>query len=1524
MCTNRLNRVLVVSAFALVVLAVTTSAWARPRFRAVLVLDNGVDFSYGNASPGAWPQINDHNQIVFLNAFIDGKFTARYWENGKLYRLGNDTGYTWLSAHAINNQSEFAGDLIYTTDTGDVLIQHPHPFRTFNKVVTELPLDPGAHQFDSACYNSRATDLNDLGVAAGWVKRPITRGYQLDYAVVWNSGGITDIGPLNPHPPDSQFAHAPYVVINNSGTVAGMYFVNYSGCQSCYLGWYGTPGAITQVSPFPGGKAVALWDINNLGVLAGNSDLMIGPTYVANHAMLVSGGTKQDIHGTVYPATTQSRAYAVNDSGAAVGSFQNFRGFYHDNDTTWLMDSLLVNNASFPDLYEAFDINNEGYVVALCGWPSGTPRVCLLVPVDSLWYVNTTNDLPDLNPNDGRCFTGNITPFGEDECSFRAAIQHTNAYQGPDTIRFKIPVTGVPQILVSASLPHVNEQVFIDAETQPGAHRVEVMRADSVLIGDGLVITADSCTLRGLLLNRFEGSGLVLDDADYTRVEKCHFGVRPDSVTAAGNGSAGVFVQDASGCEFGTGGLLEPNFIAHNGGPGLLIVSGSENKVSNNHFFENGGLGIDLFPVGVTRNDPGDSDAGANGLVNYPYIDSVVVSSGQSRVYGEVTAGTSTLYTVRLYKSDSCDASGYGEGRTPVGSALVFTPTLERDAFEILWADTLKPGEVLTLTATALSGSTSEFSPCWPGEKRLVIEDGHGSPIANRIFALSKVDYDPPTYTETFLDSVTTDAQGEVDLTEHYEQGSLKRGDSVKVGRILERFTRAKGPVQELFNGRIVELDNGKFDSLSHDRTYDELDAEPRQVVRLDHSTHRLNLLVSVEWEADSAYLERLGEGFRNLSNYYYDVFDGQVRLDTVVILNHHLSFTSADITVYADNSLRPHSRVDGYQIGGVDPRVKMGRRWFGTNIEPDLSIQEWPLRPDDPMHFRTIGHEMGHYVHFFFDEYNFTPKGARCLAVPNYGLMDKQSDGSAMANELSWDPQYTSGFCRNTDQWRGWAKSCWDVLQFKQQKSFDGIYAEIITPAERNLPPAADFFFGPNAPGQPLQVDVGALTQVRIFFSSPRQSTDLRIRVGSGFGSLAGAQVTTKDQFLWAEMFQGLTDRNGDIRLLGVRPGDSVFVNGRPQGTIPPPRAFAAADSQEVWYSASLALPTWTGDTLTVTPTAVAGYLPVLVNLDLAATTATLRMDYLSAFGGVPDLLYHSDTDTALGPGTTLSMSDIAGSYQATLDLADASVDVPVVYALDDSSQSFQFSTWLALGGVDSAAVFTKLHTADGTVAVEVDSSSSATRVGVAATNYLVMRDGINPEARRAGKSASVSCYPAPAWSDSTVLTLSYDDIELEGATPPFDLEASIAIFRWNSGVGEWELLGGAVDTALNEVSAHLPEAGLYAAFSTGVVTEVGEEPQGLVIPESYELAQNHPNPFNPSTSISYYLPRPGHVNVRIHNILGQTVRVLVDDVRTAGAHEVVWDGRTTSGDPAGSGVYFYSLRAGDVVLTRKMVLMK
>jgi hypothetical protein len=95
-------------------------------------------------------------------------------------------------------------------------------------------------------------------------------------------------------------------------------------------------------------------------------------------------------------------------------------------------------------------------------------------------------------------------------------------------------------------------------------------------------------------------------------------------------------------------------------------------------------------------------------------------------------------------------------------------------------------------------------------------------------------------------------------------------------------------------------------------------------------------------------------------------------------------------------------------------------------------------------------------------------------------------------------------------------------------------------------------------------------------------------------------------------------------------------------------------------------------------------------------------------------------------------------------------------------------------------------------------------------------------------------------------------------------------------------------------------------------------------VVPDSYSLSQNYPNPFNPSTVIKFGMPTAGRARIEIFNVLGASVAVVFDGQETAGEHQVVWDGRTSDGNPTASGVYFYRLTADNYTETRKMMLLK
>ena len=103
-----------------------------------------------------------------------------------------------------------------------------------------------------------------------------------------------------------------------------------------------------------------------------------------------------------------------------------------------------------------------------------------------------------------------------------------------------------------------------------------------------------------------------------------------------------------------------------------------------------------------------------------------------------------------------------------------------------------------------------------------------------------------------------------------------------------------------------------------------------------------------------------------------------------------------------------------------------------------------------------------------------------------------------------------------------------------------------------------------------------------------------------------------------------------------------------------------------------------------------------------------------------------------------------------------------------------------------------------------------------------------------------------------------------------------------------------------------------------------------GALLPETLVLEQNVPNPFNPSTTISFAIPTADSpaglrlVKLEIFNLRGARVCTLVNEFLSAGYHRVNWDANDSSGRPLPSGVYFYRLRTGHQVLTRKMILLK
>jgi len=126
------------------------------------------------------------------------------------------------------------------------------------------------------------------------------------------------------------------------------------------------------------------------------------------------------------------------------------------------------------------------------------------------------------------------------------------------------------------------------------------------------------------------------------------------------------------------------------------------------------------------------------------------------------------------------------------------------------------------------------------------------------------------------------------------------------------------------------------------------------------------------------------------------------------------------------------------------------------------------------------------------------------------------------------------------------------------------------------------------------------------------------------------------------------------------------------------------------------------------------------------------------------------------------------------------------------------------------------------------------------------------------------------------------------------------------------------------NETVNGYPEVRDLAPEFVGGTVSLSSRAPSAALPTVYALEQNVPNPFNPTTNISFALPKDSRVSLSIYNVLGQHVRTLVDDFVPAGNRTISWDGTDATGTTVASGVYFYKLKANDFSSTKKMMMLK
>ncbi|MBN2411018.1 cellulase family glycosylhydrolase [candidate division KSB1 bacterium] len=144
-----------------------------------------------------------------------------------------------------------------------------------------------------------------------------------------------------------------------------------------------------------------------------------------------------------------------------------------------------------------------------------------------------------------------------------------------------------------------------------------------------------------------------------------------------------------------------------------------------------------------------------------------------------------------------------------------------------------------------------------------------------------------------------------------------------------------------------------------------------------------------------------------------------------------------------------------------------------------------------------------------------------------------------------------------------------------------------------------------------------------------------------------------------------------------------------------------------------------------------------------------------------------------------------------------------------------------------------------------------------------------------------------------------------------------------WYNPVGDYDW--AAVDR-FEIVSEHGNLEGVSFQFDNIRIVDpavVGLENEPIIM-NSFRLYPNYPNPFNPVTTIIYYVPAYQHVDIAVYNVAGQKVRTLVNAKQTAGTYSIVWDGLDNSGRAVSGGLYIYKMQAKAYRQSRKMILMR
>lgn len=1055
--------------------------------------------------------------------------------------------------------------------------------------------------------------------------------------------------------------------------------------------------------------------------------------------------------------------------------------------------------------------------------------------------------------------------------------------------------------------------------------------------------------------------GIAVDNAARNFVQGNFIGTDISGTKDWGNRAPGMTFFSTQEFYIGGAGAGEGNVIAFNddGGINILGNSGPGIRIWGNAIYRNDNRsGIDLGWDGHTYNDDGDADTGPNNWQNHPVLISAL--SGEVQINGTLNSMPNTTYRIEFFASDTCDPSGYGEGQVYLDAMAVTTDASGNATINTTLTKVVAPGKYITATATAPDGSTSEFSNCVQAQTAAAFLMVSPDNIAHTV-GLGESTVDTLIIRNTgALSAAWTLTWQAAWLDASSISGNIESGATQRIGITLD--------AANLTQGQYVDTLTVTSSDTSQAPISIPVALQVTAVPDIAVVPDSLNMSTTQGGNVtQSVMLKNTGSGALNW----------EARVD---VQSAWLHAGSSAGTLQPGDSVEVSFTADA---SSLTPGAYNGTAFFNSN-DPD----EDPFLIPVTLQVTGIGPTISVSPNQIAATVTQGDSSAQIVVIQNLGnatldwsvskngnwLALSRSSGAlapAGADSISLTMR-TQGLALGTHA---------DTLRIQ---SNDAQAPEVrvpislqVTNDRPKISVTQSSLVSTLDPGQSAEhhFSVGNIGLAEMQWSIQWQAAWATVSPGSsstppgkwvdvtvGFstdGLPAGDHIDT----LWVHstdpdkpkvpvaLFLTVTNKAPDIFVsqdqLGSRlaAGDStrhpVVIENR--GTAELRWALAATapwikiepDSGTLDSGASVNAGVW----FFTRGLAAGTYRDTIVVTSNDADTPVYRIPAELIVEGTAE-----KPQIAVAPDTFRVRVQQGQAFVSNLEIRNtgaASLNYIVNWSAASKWINVQNNSGvLAPWGRRTLAVsFSARDSAAGNYegALMVNSNDPG-RPQILVPAYMTVfaarpRLAVNPESVKrvvaAGDTAHVALWvcnrgsAALTWEVKLPVGARWLDAEPgSGSTAAGD--SSRLLLKLNAFGMEADTYSDTLAVRGNDPET--PEVRIPVSLT--VEATVGVVGAGAV-PHGFWLAQNHPNPFNPETSIRFALPAPSEVQLIIMDIRGNRIRYLLDGPRARGLHEARWDGRTDAGIPAGSGVYFCILRVGTIgrtpaILKRKMILMR